>query len=218
MGGRAKVRERARARQLRAEGWTLEAIGREVGASKGTVSVWVRDVAFERPPPSRRAPRRRAPNALERRKAAEIAALMDAGRAAVGSLSDRDLLLVGTALYAGEGSKRDGVVHFANSDPRMVRLFCAWLRRFFAVDESRLRVRLYLHEGLDLEAAITFWSDVTEIPPTQFNVPYRAVAHAGIRRTKHIYGCVGIRYACTKTHRSVMGLVAALLMSSAIPG
>ncbi|MGZ6927725.1 MAG: hypothetical protein ACXVJF_13480 [Acidimicrobiia bacterium] len=38
----------------------------------------------------------------------------------------------------------------------MVRFFCAWLRRYFEIDESRLRVRVYLHEGLDLEAAHSF--------------------------------------------------------------
>jgi len=218
MGGRAKVEARARARQLRAEGWTLAAIAAAVGASKATVSVWVRDVAFDPPPRSRAAPRRRGPNALERPKADEIAALMDDGRARVGTLSERDLLLVGAALYAGEGAKRDGVVHFANSDPRMVRLFCAWLRRFFPIDESRLRVRLYLHQGLDLDAAISFWSDMTGIPQSQFNKTYRAIADSGIRHTKHVYGCVGVRYACATTHRSVMGLVAALLRSEVIPG
>jgi hypothetical protein len=45
----------------------------------------------------------------------------------------------------------------------MIVFFCYWLRRFFEVDESRLRVRLYLHEGLDLAAAIAFWSALTGI-------------------------------------------------------
>ena len=40
----------------------------------------------------------------------------------------------------------------------MIAFFLAWLRRFFEVDESRLRLRLYLHEGLDLDAANAFWS------------------------------------------------------------
>jgi hypothetical protein len=35
----------------------------------------------------------------------------------------------------------------------MVRFFCAWLRRHFAIDERRLRIRVYLHQGLDLDAA-----------------------------------------------------------------
>ena len=44
-------------------------------------------------------------------------------------------------------------MNFANTDATMVAFFCAWLRRFFTIDESRLRVRVYLHEGLDLDAA-----------------------------------------------------------------
>ena len=49
---------------------------------------------------------------------------------------------------------------FANTNPAMIAFFCAWLRRFFTIDESRLRVRVYLHEGLDLDAAEAFWSRV----------------------------------------------------------
>jgi hypothetical protein len=48
-------------------------------------------------------------------------------------------------------------------------------RRFFEVDEARLRVRLYLHEGLDLAASVGFWSELTGIPPAQFLKPDRAV-------------------------------------------
>jgi len=217
VGGRGKVLERERARVLRAEGWTLDAIAREVAASKGTVSVWVRDVPFE-PTRARRGPRRRQPNVLARRKATEIESMLDAGTARVGSLSDRDLLIAGTALYAGEGSKSDGVVRFANTDPRMVTLFCRWLRRFFEIDESRLRVWVYLHEGLDLAAASAYWSAVTDVPPTQFRKPYRAVADPSIRTTKHPYGCVYVSYACARTHRSIMGLIHGLLTSEPSPG
>jgi hypothetical protein len=93
------------------------------------------------------------------------------GRARIGRLSEREFLIAGAALDAGEGSKRDGAVRFANTDPRMIALFCAWLRRFFEVDEARLRVRLYLHEGLDLAASVGFWSQLTGIPPSQFQKP-----------------------------------------------
>jgi len=65
----------------------------------------------------------RQPNVLERRKAAEIAHLLDEGRARIGILSERDLLIAGAALYAGEGTKADGIVAFANSDPAMVAFF-----------------------------------------------------------------------------------------------
>ena len=81
----------------------------------------------------------------------------------------------------------------------------------------RLRVQLYLHDGLDLEGATAFWSALTAIPTAQFLKPYRAVADTSIRSTKHPYGCPGIAYRCTRTHRSVLGLVQALLTCDALP-
>jgi hypothetical protein len=156
---------------------------------------------------------------LQQRKAAEIDALLAEGRRRIGTLSDRDLLIAGTALYAGEGAKTGGMVAFPNSDPRMVLLFCAWFRRFFQPDEARMRVRLYLHDGLDLDAASAFWADVTQIPLDQFQRPYRAVADPTIRRAKHPMGCPAVRYTCTRTQRAVLGLVEALLTSNLdLPG
>src|SRR5829696_4906139 len=100
----------------------------------------------------------------------------------------------------------------------MVRFFCAWLRRFFAVNETRLASGVYLHDGLDLTAAEAHWSQVTGVPLAQFGKAYRAVADPSIRRIKHEFGCVYVSYACATTHRRIMGLVRALLSSSAIPG
>ena len=96
-------------------------------------------------------------------------------------MSDREFLIVGAALYAGEGFKRDAQAGMANTDPRLLALFVTWLRRHFEVDEVRLRVRLYLHEGLDLEAAEHFWSELLRIPRSQFRTPYRAVPDSTIR-------------------------------------
>jgi hypothetical protein len=217
MGYRGKLTERQRARQLRRTGLPLAEIAARIGVSKSSVSVWVRDVEFQPLPPVTRG-RRRAPNALQRRRQAEVDRLVEEGRARIGRLSEREFLVAGVALYAGEGAKQDGGVLFANSDPRMIAFFCSWLRYFFQVDESRLRVRLYLHQGLDLAAAVAFWSALTGIPESQFVKPYRAVPDPSIRNTKHVHGCVGIRYSCSVTHRSIMGLVGALLSDAVVPG
>ena len=217
MGYRGKLATQQQARRLRRTGLPLAEIAAALGVSKSSVSLWVRDVEFTplpRPPRGRR----RAPNALQRRKQAEVDRLVEEGRARVGRLSEREFLVAGVALYAGEGSKRDGALRFANTDPRMIVFFCAWLRRFFEIDEGRLRVRLYLHEGLDLAGAVDFWSGATGIPTSQFLKPYRAVADPTIRHTKHVHGCVSIGYSCSVTHRSIMGLVGALLGDAAIPG
>lgn len=216
MGYRGKTDEQEQARALRAQSWTLREIADELGVAKSSVSLWVRDVAFV-PKPRQPGPHRK-PHPGIARKAAEIEQLKEQGRRRIGVLSERELLVAGVALYAGEGNKTDGEVGFANSDPRMIYLFCAWFRRFFEVDESRLRLRLYLHQGLDLDGANEFWSELTDIPLAQFGKAYRAIPDPSIRRSKHPMGCPSVRYACSRTHRKVMGLVEALLSSEALPG
>jgi hypothetical protein len=178
--------------------------------------VWVRDVEFE--PKPRQRPLFRNPSSLHLKKLAEIEAMNEWGRQQIGELTDAAFLAAGAALYAGEGGKTEGAVSFANCDPEMIRFFCAWLRHYFDIDETRLRVRLYLHQGLDLDAAIAHWSRVTGIPSQQFGKPYRAVPDPSIRRNKHEFGLARVDYCCSRTHRGVMGLVRALLSSEFLPG
>jgi len=91
--------------------------------------------------------------------------------------SDDAFLAAGLALYAGEGSKSEGKVLFANTDPTMVAFFCAWLRHFFDIDEARMRARVYLHAGLDLDATERFWSSPA------FHAP-SSVSHTGRRQIR----------------------------------
>lgn len=213
VGYRGKVAEREQARVLRAGGLTMPEIAQRLGVAKSSVSLWVRDVPFAARP-GRTGARRRGPNSLQRRKLAEIEELMEAGKRRIGTLSDREFLVAGLALYAGEGSKRDGCVGFANTDARLIRMFCQWLRKFFDIDEGRLRAALYLHQGLDLEAAVGYWSRLTEIPPTQFLKPYRASPDPTVRSSKHEFGCLTVKYSCSRTHRAVIGLMQALVASA----
>lgn len=216
VGYRGKTAAQEAARGLRAQGWTLANIAAELGVARSSVSLWVRDVAFT--PGPRVAARDRPPNVLQRARTEEISRARADGRARLGLLSEREFLVAGLALYAGEGAKRDGDLIFTNTDP-MMRFFCRWLRHFFDVDESQLRARLYLHEDLDLGAAVTFWSEVMNIPPSQFIRPHRAVADASRRNNRHQYGCASVRLRSRSQHRKLMGLMEALLSSRTdIPG
>jgi transcriptional regulator with XRE-family HTH domain len=205
-----KVEGQHRARELRAESWTLADIAAELGVAKSSVSRWVRDVDFE--PNPRRTARKRGPNKLQRAKAAEIERFRIEGIERVGELTEREFLMAGLGLYAGDGSKTGNEVKFANSNPDLIRLFCAWFRTFFDIDEARLRIRLYLHEGLDLEAAVAHWSVVTNVASSQFTKPYRAPADATRRRAKHVHGCCHVCYASAPTHRAILGMLSALAL------
>ncbi len=215
MGYRGKVEQQDKARLLRAEHRTLQEIADLLGVAKSSVSVWCRDIDVEI---RRKQPVARRPHAQHVAKLAEIEACNEAGIERIGVLSDEAFLVAGVALYAGEGSKTDGKVTFANTNAEMMRFFCEWLRYFFVIDESRLRGRVYLHEGLDIDAAQARWAAVTSIPVSQFRKPYRAVADPTIRRTKHEFGCAYVDYCCSRTHREIMGLIRALLSSPSPSG
>ena len=216
MGYGGKVHEQHRARELRAQSCTLQDIATELGVSKSSVSLWVRDVDFI--PNPRRRSRRQRPSSLLVRKLAEIERCDQDGIELIGRMTRREFLVAGVALYAGEGAKTDGAVKFANTNPALITFFVTWLRTFFVVDESRLRISLYLHEGLDLLAAIAYWSQLTRIPVRQFTKPYRAVADPSRRRAKHLMGCPCVVYSDATMHRRVMGLVRALSSTAALPG
>jgi transposase len=100
MGYRGKLAERQQARRLRGTGLPLAEIAARLGVSKSSVSLWVRDVAFE-PLPRVTRGRRRAPNALQRRRQAEVDRLLEEGRARIGRLSEREFLVAGVAVRGG---------------------------------------------------------------------------------------------------------------------
>ena len=171
----AKDDLRARARELRSQGLTYDAIRAELGVSKSSVSLWVRDL----PRPEPGAARERAGNAarqrwdreLRRRNIERRQTKLEAG-AQVGGLSDREVLLVGTALYWAEGSKdkayaRRERVELINSDPGLIRLFLRWLE-LLGVPRERWRCRVSIHETADLDGAVRYWSEVSGVPREAF--------------------------------------------------
>jgi hypothetical protein len=210
MGNRGHLDRQERARELRAQAWTLAEIAAELGCAKSSASLWTREVEFT-PKPRNRGNGITEPHPMHLAKLAEIDECRRWAAEALGRLSDRDLFVAGIGLYAGDGAKTGNEVRFANSNPELVRLFCRWLRTFFEVDESRLRVTLYLHDGLDLDAANEVWSDVTAIPISQFYKPWRAVPDATIRHNKHEFGCAHVRYGSRRTLRMINGLLEALV-------
>jgi len=217
MGYAGKYVERDRARQLRAQAWTLQEIAAELGVAKGSVSVWVRDVEFT-PRPRNRGHPAGPKHPMRLKKEAEIARCMMQAQTWLGIVDERDLSMFVLGLYLGEGSKTDGGLSMANTNPAILRLLIVWLRRTFEIDESRLRVRLYLHDGLDLDLATQFWSDLLRIPSNQFQKPYRAVADPSRRRAKYEYGCATVVYSDSLVHRRVMAMIAAVTSSIADPG
>jgi AcrR family transcriptional regulator len=217
MGYRGKVEQHQQARELRALSWTLQEIADELGVSKSSVSTWVRDVEFE-PRPRNRGHPAGPKHPMRLKKEAELERCREEAEAWLRDMSDRDLAMFCLGLYAGEGSKTEGALSMANTNPRYLRVLLAWLRDAFDLDESRLRARLYLHDGLDLDQATRHWSEVLDVPPEQFHKAYRAVPDSSIRSRKHPRGCATIVYSSSLFHRRVMAMIEAVASRFDLPG
>jgi transcriptional regulator with XRE-family HTH domain len=173
---RAKDDLRERARELRLQGWTYDQIEVELGCSRSSVSLWVRDLPKperKRTPEEASAIAKRGWEATMRLRDEERQQTKAAARKAVGTLSPRELFLLGVGLYWAEGGKdkpydRRENVCFVNSDPGMIQVFLAWLD-LLGVERERLRFTVMIHESADVAGAESYWADLVGADRSAFN-------------------------------------------------
>jgi hypothetical protein len=167
---KAKIAAREAARALRRQGKTYDEIVAELGVSKSSVSLWVRDLP--KPPPrtaeharlmseARWGPHRRKQAIL--RQETKFRAAKSIGR-----LTDRELFMAGVALYWAEGSKSkpyrmEERTTFTNSDPDVIAVYLAWLD-LLGVARERLTFAVNIHESADVAGAERFWADFVGVP------------------------------------------------------
>ncbi|MEU8854364.1 MULTISPECIES: hypothetical protein [Streptomyces] len=168
---RARDDLRAKARELRLQGMTYDQIQVELGCSKSSISLWVRDLpkpersrsAIEQ---ARLAGRMRWDHELAVRDT-ERQQTKSTAKAEIGDLTDRELLLVGAGLYWAEGTKdkpydRRENLTFVNSDPGMIETYLAWLA-LVGVTRDRIRFRVMIHRTADVAAAERYWAELVGV-------------------------------------------------------
>lgn len=157
-------------------GLTYTEIAEATGASPGSISPWVRDIKARN---RDRAERRRlgALRAAAKFRSAQAQRRRDfqtaVAASSIGELSDRELFLVGVALYWTEGSKSKPYdlrerITFINSDPQVISLFMHWLR-LVGVGPEHCRFRLHIHETADVVVAEEFWAALVGVAPGVFS-------------------------------------------------
>ena len=221
MGYGGKVREQQRARELRAEAWTLQDIATELGVSQvvgvacGSATSSSRRTRAGEP----RAPR---PSSLHLRKLGRDRALRRGGRrATIGTLSRAGVPRPRCSRCTpARAARRDGDVELrqqrSTDDPGCSSRGC---------DASSTSTSRASGCGSTSTTAsistppIGFWSELTGDPVEPVHAS--RTAPSPIRRsdgTKHVIGCPAVAYRSTATHRRVMGLIAAVLSPAALPG
>ncbi len=224
----AKDDIRARARELRSQGLGYNEIVAELGVSKSSVSLWVRDLP-QPPRMSGAEGRQRAIEGARRywereRQVRDAQRAADVARAAegIGDLSDREVLIAGAIAYWCEGGKRRPPVNyerviFVNSDPGLVRFFLRFLA-VARVQRSELTYNVNIHESADIEAAKRFWEDVCTAPRSQFTKPTLKRHNPKTNRNntgESYHGCLRISvYRSSALYRKIEGWAFAAMSST----
>lgn len=219
-----------RAIQLRLEGKSYSEICEQLQLkSKGTLSTWFRDLKL--PLKSRALLAKNTARATERgllsfnkersrliREENEYAYKLGASN--IGRLNERELSLLGAALYWGEGTKyeRKGgsiALVFTNSDPEMIQVFMHFLRRILEIPEERIRagIHMYSHSETEILKTRIFWSKVTGLPRDRFYISQLISGASSLKRnTKKLpYGTLGIRINDRKVFFRVKGMMRGLI-------
>ncbi|MEK9132299.1 MAG: hypothetical protein AAB606_01130 [Patescibacteria group bacterium] len=182
-----KISERNASVELRQKGWALKKIAEHLGVSRGSVSYWVRGIVV--PPISGDELRQKRFLGDEKRRTTifekTTALLRDIEQDClkeVKAVSKRDLFIAGIMLYAGEGAKHKAPhsqrVEFTNADISITQIFVRFLVECCSVQKEDIRLRLFLYEDMNEEAAKRFWADNLRIPLSQF-VPVQTKKRVG---------------------------------------
>src|SRR3990167_9023345 len=168
----AKSKERLEARNLRRQGESIKVIANRLHVSPSSVSLWCRDIhlSLEQIKELERKSKdpfygKRLEYSLSQQKArrVKIEALLKKGTNDIGLLTERELFLVGVALYWAEGFKKDSQAGFACSDSKMVLIFIKWLTSCCRYKIGDLSFRVTLNESHNMRAqeVVNYWIKIT---------------------------------------------------------
>lgn len=175
----AKSREKIKARELRTQGKSIKEIASILRVAKGSVSVWCRDIELT-PKQIQRLHEKmvkgnykgslRGARVQHERRLQQIKQLHIEGFKTINSLSKRDLLLIGAALYWGEGMKKEGRARIANSDPIIIQFMINWFQFVWGISKDQLTLSILINRIHKKRARQVeqYWSNLLNIPLIQF--------------------------------------------------
>lgn len=114
----------------------------------------------------------------------------------IDSISERELWLIGIALYWAEGYKKTNwSIIFSNSDPEMNKLMMKFFRNTCCIPLEKMRAQVHIYPNLSAKKTIEYWAEVTGIPKSQFTKPIIQISkRSKLKRGNTLpYGTLRIR-------------------------
>ncbi len=181
----AKQKEKIHAKLLRRKGFSITEISKKLKVSKSTISLWCRDIVltkYQRKNLARKMKEAgyngRIKGGLVNRQK-RLNTIDDEFKRAeqdIGCLSERDLLVAGTALYWAEGAKTSTTSGFSfmNSDPKMILIMKRFLTDNIGVSNKDIVCTVQINKIHQerIGRVLKYWASLLELPIEQFNTPY----------------------------------------------
>ena len=210
-------KKRDTARKLRRGGQSLNAISAKLGISKSTASRWCKDIVLTEEQTLKLAERDRTKQVLAlqrgnrdrcRRAAERRERSKQEGRELIGTLTDRDLLLLGVGLYWGDGQKRDRI-GMTNMRQEPLQIFIEWAR-LFGIVKSSLKAQLATADGTDGEDHKRWWCKTLGLDSEQFyKITVQKQRGKGSHQTsdREYHGVLSLRISDIDIHCRILGML-----------
>jgi hypothetical protein len=200
---------------LRKSGRSYSEIRKIYPIPKSTLSDWLKDIKIDQSIKTeleKRAYEKLKEEAKKKRERASRLrqAIEEQSKKEIKEIIDEELKLIGSALFWAEGGKRERQhLRFANSDPELIKVFLKFCRKVCKIPEEKIKARIHLYPGMDVQKATSFWSAVTGIPPENFYKPQIQVSRASKRKRgrKLPFGTLHLICGNTETFCKVKGWI-----------
>lgn len=199
-----------RALEMRRQGMSYSQIRAAVKVSKGTLSLWLKDMSLSKERIHELCARNQrrienCRNTKAKKKQDRLDEVYKKVSKDIGSLSSREIFLCGLFLYWGEGSKTSyTAVEITNTDPSMLRFTLIWFR-YLGIDIGKIKVKLKIYKDTDKEKVTMFWSDLLQIDRGQFRYYIKKSNQADISyKTGFGHGTCSIYYGNRDLYEKIM--------------
>lgn len=208
-----KSEEKIEATRLRKLGESFSEIHKKVKVSKGTLSLWLKDVKLTPEQEQaiyatwRQKHAYRLTKANQEKKEHNIKRITFEAKKEASSLFGNPLFLAGLMLYWAEGDKSDlrEALKFSNSDPAMIKFIMKWFREICRVPEEKFRIALHIHALHCRQDIEDYWSELTNIPKSQFHKTQIKPTSLGQRRSPLYDGTCAISVNSRDLFRRIRG-------------
>ncbi|MGB3922198.1 MAG: hypothetical protein WBL19_02905 [Minisyncoccia bacterium] len=166
-----KLDIKLKATELRKRGFSYSFIQKHLGASKGSLSSWLKTIPYAPNIMTKNNIKRSHKIIVDHRKKIKLDSLREASELAIddiGRFSKRDLLMLGLGIYMGEGSKTI-CIRIVNSDPTIIKTGIFWLRKIYGLAKRNFSIRIHLYPDCNIDESKRYWSKQTGLPLKQFH-------------------------------------------------